>query len=180
MFFHSTLFIRIGNIAFWKTPICSLGQLIRENNKALDKTFIYCYDGIGNITSVKEYSYTAPGTDVPSYGTTRSFSYHGTYKDRLDRLRRLDRRATERAEMYSITLGIIGTLIMGFGMSLCMTELSLIFGDKQWLAMMTGVSVGLIGCALVALAYPVYNLTLKRERKRIAPEIIRLTDELMK
>ena len=63
--------------------ICSLGQLIRENNKPLDKTFVYCYDGIGNITSVKEYSYTAPGTDVPSYGTTRSFSYHGTYKDRL-------------------------------------------------------------------------------------------------
>ena len=106
--------------------------------------------------------------------------YVAREEDKLDRLRRLDRRATERAEMYSITLGIIGALIMGFGMSLCMTELSLIFGDKQWLAMLTGVAVGLIGCALVALAYPVYNLTLKRERKRIAPEIIRLTDELMK
>ena len=106
--------------------------------------------------------------------------YVAREEDKLDRLRRLDRRATERAQMYSITLGIIGALIMGFGMSLCMTELSLIFGDKQWLAMMTGVAVGLIGCALVALAYPVYNLTLKRERKRIAPEIIRLTDELMK
>ena len=106
--------------------------------------------------------------------------YVAREEDKLDRLRRLDRRATERAQMYSITLGIIGALIMGFGMSLCMTELSLIFGDKQSLAMMTGVAVGLIGCALVALAYPVYNLTLKRERKRIAPEIIRLTDELMK
>ena len=48
--------------------ICSLGQLIRENNKSLDKTFVYCYDGIGNITSVKEYSYTEPETDVPNYG----------------------------------------------------------------------------------------------------------------
>lgn len=106
--------------------------------------------------------------------------YVAREEDKLDRLRRLDRSATERAQMYSLTLGIIGALIMGFGMSLCMTELSLIFGDKQWLAMMIGVAVGLIGCALVALAYPVYNLTLKRERKRIAPEIIRLTDELMK
>lgn len=33
-------------------------QLIRENNQALDKTFIYEYDGIGNITSVKKYAYT--------------------------------------------------------------------------------------------------------------------------
>lgn len=106
--------------------------------------------------------------------------YVAREEDKLDRLRRLDRSATERAQMYSITLGVIGALIMGFGMSLCMTELSLLFGDKQWLAMMIGVAVGLIGCALVALAYPVYNLTLKRERKRIAPEIIRLTDELMK
>lgn len=106
--------------------------------------------------------------------------YVAREEDKLDRLRRLDRSATERAQMYSLTVGIIGALIMGFGMSLCMTELSLLFGDKQWLAMMTGVAVGLIGCTLVALAYPVYNLTLKRERKRIAPEIIRLTDELMK
>ena len=106
--------------------------------------------------------------------------YVAREEDKLDRLRRLDRSVTERAQMYSLTLGIIGALIMGFGMSLCMTELSSLFGDKQWLAMMIGVTVGLIGCSLVALAYPVHNFILKRERKRIAPEIIRLTDELMK
>ena len=34
------------------------GQLIRENNKALDKTFVYCYDNIGNISKVLTYAYT--------------------------------------------------------------------------------------------------------------------------
>ena len=34
--------------------------------------------------------------------------------------------------------------------------------------------------ALVALAYPMYNKVLERERERIAPEILRLADELMK
>ena len=34
------------------------GQLVRENNQALDKTFIYSYNGIGNITKVESYSYT--------------------------------------------------------------------------------------------------------------------------
>ena len=33
---------------------------------------------------------------------------------------------------------------------------------------------------IIALAYPMYNVIVKRERKKIAPEIIRLTDELMK
>ncbi len=40
--------------------------------------------------------------------------------------------------------------------------------------------VGIIGIALVCLAYPVYNKTLKKEREKIAPQIIRLTDELIK
>ncbi len=33
---------------------------------------------------------------------------------------------------------------------------------------------------LIALAYPVYNRVLKKERARIAPEILRLTEELLK
>lgn len=32
----------------------------------------------------------------------------------------------------------------------------------------------------MAPAYPVYNRTLKREKKKPAPEIIRLTDGLLK
>ena len=58
-----------------------LGQLIRENNKALDKTYIYSYNEIGNITSVKEYSYTTgavSGTPVTKY-----FGYNTTHPDRL-------------------------------------------------------------------------------------------------
>ena len=37
-----------------------------------------------------------------------------------------------------------------------------------------------MGLVLVALAYPVYNRVLKKERERIAPEVLRLTEELLK
>ena len=58
------------------------GQLIRENNKALDKTYIYSYNGIGNITSVKAYAYTTAQT--PSgLCTTTSLTYGSTVPDRL-------------------------------------------------------------------------------------------------
>lgn len=43
-----------------------------------------------------------------------------------------------------------------------------------------GETVGLAGLALVALAYPVYNHVLQNERQRIAPQILRLTGELIK
>jgi len=37
-----------------------------------------------------------------------------------------------------------------------------------------------VGMVLVALAHPVYNRIVSRERRRIVPEILRLTDELPK
>ena len=42
-----------------------------------------------------------------------------------------------------------------------------------------GILVGLCGLIMAALAYPLYNRTLKKERERIAPEILRLSDELL-
>jgi len=43
-----------------------------------------------------------------------------------------------------------------------------------------GIVVGIIGGVIASLAYPMYNAIVKAKRKKIAPEIIRLTDELMK
>lgn len=99
-------------------------------------------------------------------------------EDKMTRLRRLDRAVTQKAEAVSLIFGVIGTLMLGFGMSLCMTELGKIF-ESAALSMTVGIIVGLLGVALVTLAYPMYNLIVKRERKKIAPEIIRLSDELM-
>jgi len=78
----------------------------------------------------------------------------------------------------SLVVGILGALVMGFGMSLVMTDIGNALGTV--LAMVIGVLMGLIGIILVAAAYPIYNYTLKKEREKIAPEILRLTDELMK
>lgn len=98
-------------------------------------------------------------------------------EDKMEQLRRLDQRATQKAQALAIALGVVGTLILGVGMSVAMTDLTGFLGGT---AMFIGISVGLVGIVLVALAYPVYNRILKKERQRIAPEIIRLTDELMK
>ena len=95
---------------------------------------------------------------------------------KMEQLRKLDRKVTQKAKTRAIVLGVIGTLVLGTGMSLAMTELSGFLGGT---AMFIGIPVGLIGILLVALAYPVYNLVLKKERQRIAPEILRLTDELL-
>lgn len=96
---------------------------------------------------------------------------------KMERLRRLDRSASRKASSWALTLGIIGALLLGTGMSLVMTNLGELLNIPY--AMPVGIVIGLVGLILVALAYPVYNRTLKKERQRIAPEILRLTDELL-
>lgn len=101
-------------------------------------------------------------------------------EDKMTQLRRLDASVHSKATAVALVLGIIGALIMGCGMSLIMTDIGTILGAPSNLAMLIGVPIGIVGMLLVCLAYPVYNRTVKKEREKIAPEIIRLADELMK
>ena len=96
-------------------------------------------------------------------------------EDKLDQLRKLDALPGKTATTYAISIGTVGALLLGTGMSLFMTELGTALGT---LAMPVGVAVGLVGIAIAALAFPVYNNTLHKERQRIAPEVLRLADEL--
>ena len=101
-------------------------------------------------------------------------------EDKMARLYRLDASVTQMAQAASLIVGIIGALILGLGMSLCMTDLGEILGSYRDMAMVIGIIVGVIGGVLASLAYPIYNAIVKAKRKKLAPEIIRLTDELMK
>ena len=101
-------------------------------------------------------------------------------EDKMARLRRLDASVTNTAQAVSLVFGIIGALILGIGMSLCMTEFGEILGSHRDMAMVIGIIIGVVGGILASLAYPIYNAIVKAKRKKLAPEIIRLTDELMK
>lgn len=104
--------------------------------------------------------------------------YLAPEEDKMERLRKLHYSATQKAQVWSLVLGIVGALIMGSGMSLVMTDIGEMIGLSN--ALIPGIVIGVIGIIPVILAYPTYNRVLKKERERIAPEILRLTDELMK
>ena len=96
---------------------------------------------------------------------------------KMEQLRRLHAIPTQKAQAASIAVGVIGVLILGTGMSLAMTDIGAALGS---LAMIIGIAVGLVGLVLVALAYPIYNRVLKKQRGKIATEILQLSDELLK
>ncbi len=90
----------------------------------------------------------------------------------LERLRRMDESATKGAAVVSLIVGIAGALILGIGM--CCT---MVWGDKLFIP---GIIIGLAGIAGVSVAYPLYTRMVKKKRAELAPEIMRITDELMK
>ncbi len=90
----------------------------------------------------------------------------------MERLRRLDASATKGATVVSLAVGIISALILGIGMSCIM-----VWGGKLFI---TGVLIGVVGIVGVIAAYPIYNHMVRRRRAKLAPEIMRLSDELMK
>ena len=98
-------------------------------------------------------------------------------EDKMEQLRKLHAIPTQKAQAASLAVGIVGALIMGTGMSLAMTDIGAALGS---LAMVLGIFAGVAGMVLAALAYPAYNRVLKKQREKIAPEILRLSDELLK
>lgn len=117
------------------------------------------------------FQYTYSATEQDELKKIRS-KYLPKKENKMDTLRRLDAQTVKKASIVSIALGIFGTLVMGLGMSCCMVF------SQAWF--IPGIVIGVIGIALLSLAYPLYVRTLKKERERIAPQILQLTEELMK
>lgn len=120
---------------------------------------------------MEQFNYTYSAKQQEEIKKIRE-KYMAQEEDKMEQLRRLDQSVTQKSTMYSIVIGVLGALVMGTGMSCCMVW--------QGVWFIPGIFVGIIGIALVGCAYPLYNHIVKKEREKIAPEIIRLTDELMK
>ena len=136
-----------------------------ENNNNENKGFSYSYSAKeqAELKKIRD-KYTPPKKE----------------EDNLTRLRKLDASVTTSATVVALILGIVGALTLGFGMSLFMTELGEILVSNQIISLVLCIIFGVIGIIEASLAWPVYNLIVKIRRKKLAPEIIRLADELMK
>lgn len=93
-------------------------------------------------------------------------------EDKMERLRRLDQGVTRLGTIISIIIGVISALVFGVGMCCTMVWAETMF--------VPGIVIGVVGIAGMISAYPVYNHITKKQREKAAPEILRLTDELMK
>ena len=122
-----------------------------ENNQSFEYT--YCAEQQEEVRKIRE-KYLPPA------------------ENKMEQLRKLDAAVTRKGTAVSLVLGIFGCLLFGGGMSCC-----LVWGDGL---LLPGVLLGIVGMAVMGAAYPIYASITKREKERIAPQILKLTEELMK
>ena len=112
-----------------------------------------------------EYTYSAP--EQEEIRKIRE-KYAPKKESSLEKLRRLDAQAERPGTVISLILGIVGTLIFGTGMCCCLV----------WELYLVGIAVGIVGVCILAMAYPLYKRVTKKQREKIAPQILALTEEL--
>lgn len=121
----------------------------------------------------KKYSYSYSAQENKEIKRIREkYTEPSERETKLEQLHRLDESVTKSAQAVSLTVGILGTLILGFGMSCIM-----VWSEKMFVP---GIILGIIGIVISALAYPIYKIKAEKKRKEIAPLILKLTDELIK
>ncbi len=89
-------------------------------------------------------------------------------------LKKLDRKAKSKANIFTFTFGIVMALILGTGMCLSMK----IIGDESFFLTAVGIIVGIIGLIGVSINYPIYKKLLENGKKQYAFEIMQLAKEI--
>ena len=117
------------------------------------------------------FTYTYSSKQQEEIRNIRS-KYLPKEEDKMEQLRRLDRSASKKVTVVSVPLGVIGCMLLGVGLCCRMV------GMQNWF--IPGIVIGVRGLAALAAAYPVYNRITKKEREKLAPQILKLTEELSK
>ena len=98
-------------------------------------------------------------------------AYAPAEKTKLDTLKALNKKVSRPAKIFAYIFGSLSSLVLGLGMCLAMK----VIGDL----MIPGIVIGCVGILLVSVNYRLYKRILAVRKKKYAPEILALSDELL-
>jgi len=93
---------------------------------------------------------------------------------KLIALKKLDRKAKLPAQIFTFSFGVVGALILGVGMCLCMG----VIGQGLSMTMPLGIIIGVIGIGMASINYPVYKKLLEKNKRKYAFEVMELAKEI--
>lgn len=118
----------------------------------------------------QEFTYTYSARQQEEVKRIRQ-RYMPPAKDKMEQLRKLDESAMRPGTIASLVVGTVGALLLGLGMTCTMVWTHLF---------VLGIIIGVIGIAGVVVAYPLYMRMTKKQREKITPQVLALSEELMR
>ena len=117
------------------------------------------------------FKYTAPSQEERKEidSIRRQYAPQEKTETKLERLRRLDGLVKNTAIIWSLVLGVVGTLVLGLGLTMIL----------EWSIWLWGIVLMVIGSVPMAIAYPVYKSTLNKGKAKYGDEILKLSEELL-
>lgn len=88
-------------------------------------------------------------------------------------LKKLDRKAKSKANIFAYSFGVIASLVLGVGMCLSMN----VIGNGSFM-MILGIVIGIIGIIGISVNYPIYKRLLESGKKKYSFEIMQLAKEI--
>ena len=101
--------------------------------------------------------------------------YSAKQTSKVKALKKLDATAKNPANIFTFTLGIISSLVLGTGMCLSMG----VIGGGSPLMIGIGIVIGCLGILGVSVNYPLYKKILTKSKNKYASDIIRLANEIV-
>lgn len=95
----------------------------------------------------------------------------------LDELKELDGKVKCPANVFAYIFGSVSAIIMGSGMSLCMTDIGNTLRMDN--TMVSGIIIGVAGMIMAIINYPIYKRILGNRRNKYAKDILSLSEKLM-
>ena len=93
-------------------------------------------------------------------------------ESKLEKLKKLDLRVQTAGTIESLCFGIVGALVFGIGMCFFLD----VFAGAAWLTALLMV----LGAVIMIPAYPIYRRIARKTKTELTPEILRLSEEIMK
>lgn len=94
----------------------------------------------------------------------------GKTTGKYDELKKLDSKVQNPPMAVAISLGVIGLLTFGLGMTFFLEWKNL------WIC---GIPFALIGAIIIAIAYPMYRLIYNKLQKKYKAKILEIANELL-
>lgn len=88
---------------------------------------------------------------------------------KMDALEALHTKVKTPGMIAASIIGVLGSLVMGAGMSYIMV----------WDNMTIGLVLGIPGLIMMILAFPIYKAITSRRKKKFAPQIMELSNEII-